>query len=200
MSQPTASSSSTRISQVIATSGSLATPKPATPLGSSGITPLTAPSDSALATRAPSDASAAVSSNWSQPNDAMSASTSTAQSTSAAVETTVQRIGGSRRGKTRTRGTRKNKKRKKQNVFTLKQIKEHNTAASCWLHAHGKVYDVTDFVAQHPGGQFAILRHAGKNADRDFDFHSRSARKLWDTLRIGKVHQPHNDESSCTIL
>jgi len=27
--------------------------------------------------------------------------------------------------------------------FTWKEVAEHNTAASCWVSVHGKVYDIT---------------------------------------------------------
>ena len=33
----------------------------------------------------------------------------------------------------------------------------------------GKVYDVTNFLAKHPGGKRAILRFAGKDASEDFE-------------------------------
>jgi cytochrome b involved in lipid metabolism len=36
--------------------------------------------------------------------------------------------------------------------LSLDQIGTHNTPASCWLIIHGNVYDVTEFLSQHPGG------------------------------------------------
>lgn len=42
-------------------------------------------------------------------------------------------------------------------VYTLEDIKEHRTEESCWLAIHGKVYDVTDFLEEHPGG-FEIMK------------------------------------------
>jgi nitrate reductase (NAD(P)H) len=62
--------------------------------------------------------------------------------------------------------------------YTLCQVRRHCTAESCWLVAHGKVYDVTAMVKRHPGGQRSILRHAGTDSTEDFDFHSKNGRKM----------------------
>jgi nitrate reductase (NAD(P)H) len=62
--------------------------------------------------------------------------------------------------------------------YTLCQVRRHCTAESCWLVAHGKVYDVTAMVKRHPGGQRSILRHAGADSTEDFDFHSKNGRKM----------------------
>lgn len=32
------------------------------------------------------------------------------------------------------------------------QIKEHNSTDDCWIVLHSKVYDVTAFLDEHPGG------------------------------------------------
>ncbi len=47
--------------------------------------------------------------------------------------------------------------------YTLNQLAQHNTANDCWMAISGKVYDVTDFIAQHPGGE-AILLGCGTDA------------------------------------
>lgn len=44
----------------------------------------------------------------------------------------------------------------------VENMTERNTTSSCWLAIHGKVYDMTKFVNQHPGGPGVILRHNGK--------------------------------------
>ncbi|KAK0465173.1 FMN-dependent dehydrogenase-domain-containing protein [Desarmillaria tabescens] len=48
--------------------------------------------------------------------------------------------------------------------FTLQQVAEHNTASSCWVIIKDRVYDVTDFLPEHPGGAQIILKYAGKDA------------------------------------
>ncbi|OQD67190.1 hypothetical protein PENDEC_c042G01794 [Penicillium decumbens] len=54
-------------------------------------------------------------------------------------------------------------------VFDAADVAKHNSAESCWVILHGKVYDVTDFVSDHPGGAKVILRLAGKDATEEFD-------------------------------
>ncbi|PBK98430.1 hypothetical protein ARMGADRAFT_1051852 [Armillaria gallica] len=48
--------------------------------------------------------------------------------------------------------------------FTLQQVAEHSTASSCWVIIKDSVYDVTDFLSEHPGGAQIILKYAGKDA------------------------------------
>ncbi|KAK5091333.1 hypothetical protein LTR05_001516 [Lithohypha guttulata] len=44
------------------------------------------------------------------------------------------------------------------------QLAEHKSRQSCWLAVHGKVYDVTGFINDHPGGAGLLLKSAGKDA------------------------------------
>jgi L-lactate dehydrogenase (cytochrome) len=54
-------------------------------------------------------------------------------------------------------------------------LAKHNTKQSCWIAIHGKVYDVTNFTAQHPGGASILYKYGGKDATEEFDqLHSRS--------------------------
>jgi L-lactate dehydrogenase (cytochrome) len=49
-------------------------------------------------------------------------------------------------------------------TFTLEQVAQHTTTSSCWVIVQNKVYDVTDFLFDHPGGANVILRYGGKDA------------------------------------
>lgn len=51
----------------------------------------------------------------------------------------------------------------------LSEIKKHNTRKDCWVVIHGKAYDVTGFLNEHPGGAGIILKYAGKDATKAFD-------------------------------
>lgn len=53
--------------------------------------------------------------------------------------------------------------------FTLQEVSQHTTKDSCWVIIHGQVYDVTDFLSEHPGGSKILLRYAGKDATKKFD-------------------------------
>ncbi|KAI1119513.1 FMN-dependent dehydrogenase [Nemania sp. NC0429] len=49
------------------------------------------------------------------------------------------------------------------------EIAKHNDKNSCWVVIHGKAYDVTEFLPEHPGGMKIILKYAGKDATEEFD-------------------------------
>jgi cytochrome b involved in lipid metabolism len=62
-------------------------------------------------------------------------------------------------------------------TFTLADIKTHNSVASCYTVVHGTVYDVSSWIAKHPGGQAAIKGMCGMDATASFDGqHGGSAR------------------------
>lgn len=48
-------------------------------------------------------------------------------------------------------------------TFTPAEVKSHNSAKSCYVTIGRNVYDVTEFVDDHPGGGDLILDHAGKD-------------------------------------
>jgi L-lactate dehydrogenase (cytochrome) len=49
------------------------------------------------------------------------------------------------------------------------EVAEHSSADSCWVIVHGKAYDVTEFLPEHPGGQKIILKYAGKDATEAYE-------------------------------
>merc|ERR1719345_452767 len=53
--------------------------------------------------------------------------------------------------------------------YTMEDVAKHNSKASCWVVLDGKVLDVTSFLADHPGGELAILTFAGKDATEEFN-------------------------------
>ncbi|EIM85014.1 uncharacterized protein STEHIDRAFT_81830 [Stereum hirsutum FP-91666 SS1] len=56
-----------------------------------------------------------------------------------------------------------------QEKISGKVVAEHNTRESCWIIVHGNVYDVTEFLPEHPGGSKIILKYAGKDATQEYD-------------------------------
>lgn len=75
------------------------------------------------------------------------------------------------------------------NVFTYQEIAEHNSPDDAWIIIDGKVYDVTKFVDEHPGGDEIILELAGQIATEPFTDigHSDDALKKLEALLIGRV-------------
>ena len=53
--------------------------------------------------------------------------------------------------------------------YTLAQVSAHNNATSCWSAINGKVYDLTSWINQHPGGPKAILSICGTDGSSAFN-------------------------------
>lgn len=53
--------------------------------------------------------------------------------------------------------------------YTMDEVRKHNKDSDCFVVLHGKVYDVTNFLNDHPGGKKAIMLYAGKDATTEFD-------------------------------
>jgi cytochrome b involved in lipid metabolism len=47
--------------------------------------------------------------------------------------------------------------------ITFAQVKKNNKSTSCWTVVNNKVYNVTKWINQHPGGASRILGLCGKN-------------------------------------
>ncbi len=53
-------------------------------------------------------------------------------------------------------------------AFTLADIAIHATDSDCWTTIDGNVYNLTQFIAEHPGGKRAIMGICGKDGSADF--------------------------------
>lgn len=51
--------------------------------------------------------------------------------------------------------------------FTAGEVAPHKTKSDCWIIVEKKVYDVTSYIEEHPGGDY-ILRNAGKDSTAGF--------------------------------
>ncbi|KAF5971143.1 L-lactate dehydrogenase (cytochrome) [Fusarium coicis] len=49
-------------------------------------------------------------------------------------------------------------------IVSLDDLKQHNTASDCWIAVHSKVWDITHFINEHPGGPEVLLNLAGSDA------------------------------------
>jgi L-lactate dehydrogenase (cytochrome) len=55
-----------------------------------------------------------------------------------------------------------------QKLISAEEVAKHNTRDDCWVIISGQVYDVTEFLDQHPGGAKVILQQAGDDATEVF--------------------------------
>lgn len=53
-------------------------------------------------------------------------------------------------------------------TFTMAEVAQHNSAASCWIAVERVVYDVTSWPGSHPGGAQRILNLCGTDATDAF--------------------------------
>ncbi|XP_060077085.1 cytochrome b5-like [Ylistrum balloti] len=76
-------------------------------------------------------------------------------------------------------------------LYSLSEVADHCDIQSCWIVIHDKVYDVTQFIHEHPGGLEILLEHAGRDATLDFEDkgHSRAAYTLLTGYCIGELVQ-----------
>ncbi|MEN9649752.1 MAG: hypothetical protein RL094_719 [Candidatus Parcubacteria bacterium] len=53
-------------------------------------------------------------------------------------------------------------------LYTLTDVAAHASATNCWTVVDGKVYDVTSFIPQHPGGAAKAAKMCGKDGSSLF--------------------------------
>lgn len=81
-------------------------------------------------------------------------------------------------------------KRKRLTKYTMKEVATHDTKETgLWIVIDEHVYDITNFVARHPGGDLVLLNMAGKDCTDAFaNYHSAGIYKTWlPPFLIGKV-------------
>ncbi|KAK7046644.1 ceramide very long chain fatty acid hydroxylase [Favolaschia claudopus] len=80
-------------------------------------------------------------------------------------------------------------------IYTAEDVAAHTGQSSCWLSRRGKVYDVSKFLDDHPGGDDIVLKYAGKDvggimagkAEGEQHEHSESAYDMLEEYQIGKL-------------
>ncbi|XP_072517306.1 cytochrome b5 type B [Salminus brasiliensis] len=74
--------------------------------------------------------------------------------------------------------------------YTLEEVQAHNMSKDTWLIIHDKVYDITSFLEEHPGGEEVLLEQAGADATESFEDvgHSTDAREMLQQYYIGELH------------
>lgn len=76
--------------------------------------------------------------------------------------------------------------------FTPSAVSQHNSAEKgMYIIVDSSVYDVTNFVDEHPGGAKILKRVAGKDASKQFwKYHNESVLKKYaEKLKVGEVEE-----------
>jgi len=75
-------------------------------------------------------------------------------------------------------------------TMSWSEVGQHKTKGDCYFVVDSCVFDVTDYMRRHPGGETAIMRHAGKDATTFFNrvgSHTSSARKSLARLYVADI-------------
>ncbi|KAL9019425.1 MAG: hypothetical protein Q9185_003317 [Variospora sp. 1 TL-2023] len=88
--------------------------------------------------------------------------------------------------------------------MTFSDVASHNSKKDLYLVIHDKVYDVTKFVDEHPGGEEVLLDVGGQDATEAFEDvgHSDEAREILEGLKTGDLKrmpgdpEPHSSSSA----
>lgn len=89
--------------------------------------------------------------------------------------------------------------------YTMSEVQQHCSLDDCWMVIFDKVYDISEFVNEHPGGDFILLEYAGRDATHPFlsSRHGSSAYKMLDKYWIGILVDEElyysNNSSYCSV-
>lgn len=78
-------------------------------------------------------------------------------------------------------------------VYPLAEVARHATENDCWMAIHGKVYDLTAYLPEHPTRPSIILPWCGKESSEAYDTktkgrpHSPGSHRLLEIYRIGQL-------------
>ncbi|XP_012258739.1 cytochrome b5-like [Athalia rosae] len=74
-------------------------------------------------------------------------------------------------------------------LFTRAEVKNNADPKSVWFIVHNKVYDVTEFLNEHPGGEEILAQQRGTDASEFYDDvgHSDEAIELKEKYLIGEI-------------
>lgn len=68
--------------------------------------------------------------------------------------------------------------------YTLEEVREHSTDKDCWVVVKDKVYDVTDYLSEHPGGKQILASAAGTDCTDEFEDSHFSEEPLLELKRL----------------
>jgi cytochrome b involved in lipid metabolism/CDGSH-type Zn-finger protein len=91
-------------------------------------------------------------------------------------------------------------KANRQNVFTKEEVSSHCTKDSLWMIIKDKVYDITEYVPHHPGGERALIKFGGRDGTENVQFHSSRMLEICNSdYFIGYLKKDKQEQSHCII-
>lgn len=75
--------------------------------------------------------------------------------------------------------------------FSPVEVQRRLAAGACWVRCGARLYDLTDFVRHHPGGEQLLRARAGQDVSADLDGpphrHSANARRWLEQYYVGEL-------------
>lgn len=89
--------------------------------------------------------------------------------------------------------------------YTVEEVSKHNTAQDIWVIINDKVFDLTQFINEHPGGKKVLMKKAGKDASKEFKtFHNEAImQRVGLPMQIGvigSIEQPVQKEEQKPVV
>ena len=83
-----------------------------------------------------------------------------------------------------------------QTVITWEELSKHNKKGDYWMCIEGSVYNVSNYLAEHPGGDDVLIKHSGKDATVPFidQNHTDYAKSIRNSFLIGKIEDKPNPD------
>ncbi|KAF3402009.1 NADH-cytochrome b5 reductase 1 [Penicillium rolfsii] len=73
--------------------------------------------------------------------------------------------------------------------YSMQDIAAHNTKTDTWIVIHGQVFDITEYLQDHPGGAEVLVEVAGQDATAAYEDvgHSEDAREIMQPYLVGSL-------------
>ena len=87
-------------------------------------------------------------------------------------------------------------------TLSFAEVKKHNSKQDCWSIVNGKVYNLTSYVAKHPGGPGVISNICGKDGTNAFANQHGSSSKpnnTLDSFLLGSLNSTISQKQSVTV-
>lgn len=86
-------------------------------------------------------------------------------------------------------------------VYSAEEVALHRKRKDCWVSFQGGVYDVTEWLKDHPGGADRILQHAGTDISVVFmQQPHRMAFTIIKEYRVGSLEGYEEPPGCCVLL